>query len=1571
MSENRCPMCSKTNSPEAEVCQHCGARLKPLFIGSPDEDSKANRSTGSFSPQPLDSDSDQFLRESFSAGQSLYDGDTDADEGPEPGNAQDGWLERFRSEAIPVDSPEEIGAADFPDSTEESPSDAEPWMDSFRSNLLGGEMDLDQVEDVESGAEEAVVEPDTDWLSRFRSGVIPDSTENLDLHTADTSRLEPRSVEEEFPERVDSTGFREAPGEQETFELPNWPEPSSKPEEKSWPQQPAADESDGVPDWLSGLKEDEKSLPDEFSAADENGWMEEPPAAESGTVPDWLSGLKEDEKSLPEGLPAAGENGWMEEPPAAESGTVPDWLSGLKEDEKSFPDELPADGENGWMEEPAAAEPGIVPDWLSRLKEEDGPIPEELPADGENDWMEEPAAAEPGNVPDWLSGLGEEDELIPEELPTTGENDWMEGPAASEPGNVPDWMSGLGEEDESISAPQATDDGLSEWDVDENLAVPANIPEWLSGFREKEDSASISDEQLWEGELQGPSENDVPDWLSVFSEQEEDQALTDEPSHSASAEIDGERTPPLAAFQEEDIGTESDLDVGSLDAFSAFSNLRPAQEATDTPDWLRDAFDSDTESLLEDEEKSRKQLEGLMEEESDSDGLPEWYAAPRHSPPPPPVDQPVELPLESDVIPQHSEADTEENRAATPRWLQDIVDETRVDVEAELESAIAESIDSAEALEEEDRGVEIEEPSLDQAEWIGEPLPASLYDDDKELDLTLSDADLPSWLQDARTSQGAETGRLKQEEQEAPEQVMPEIDFSAIEEEEEVLPDLELKEYEPGKSLFDEFQEIEKEEPSWAESAEDELDQEETPLVEPEESLDSAEMPEWLSQVHARQTKETTMLSWEPQEEHEPSLEDQDADGQQPGLEGKTDGEYSSPEEDIPFKSAVPWLDDLSIELSEDLADDLDSELQSGGLLGRGLAPQKENEVESFDFTFRSDNTSEWMADLSEEQDSAQVEGTESVPFSLSGPESLRPFSLKDEAEHVEQDLDWLDELPAEEAAAPEPEVEGGQDIQDAEMPDWLSQIRKRQSGKTAFLQPPEEMDAWETPEDLDGEIEKDGLSEWPPRRIDEEEQKELEQALHADPERFTGYEELEEEHPGTKPVWLEDLPDSPISPPSAPAFISGALSGEEVKGIEDYDLSQERQSEWLEDIKPGGAKPEIKGADRINISRATLPAWLEAMRPVEALAGESDRAGLEQEAVETVGPLAGISGALSAEPAVASQHKMRSGSSVLNISDGEYERADLLSKLLADEETELKPIPRHTGSQKRLRWIVSVVLILASLIPSLFGFPAFSLPIQEPLDLDTLFSIVNQIQEDKPALVVYDVEPGYSAEMEAVAGPLFYHLLGRQIPVITVSTEITGPALVDRIFRNISLPFFPENGQDYLHLGYLSGGASGIQQFTRNPAHAGLDGYLIPEGFLESDDSIWGTPILSGISSLDHFSMVSVVVNDSDRARMWIEQAGPVLGNTPLVMVVSTGLEPAIRPYYEDRDPLVDGLLAGVPAAAAYDLRFQRTGNAALLWNPYNTTLTMAFIGLAGAMSMGLYGWIKDRRQRAENEVS
>jgi hypothetical protein len=75
--------------------------------------------------------------------------------------------------------------------------------------------------------------------------------------------------------------------------------------------------------------------------------------------------------------------------------------------------------------------------------------------------------------------------------------------------------------------------------------------------------------------------------------------------------------------------------------------------------------------------------------------------------------------------------------------------------------------------------------------------------------------------------------------------------------------------------------------------------------------------------------------------------------------------------------------------------------------------------------------------------------------------------------------------------------------------------------------------------------------------------------------------------------------------------------------------------------------------------------------------------------------------------------------------------------------------------------------------------------------------------------------------------------------------------------------------------------------------------------------------------------------------------------------MVLSAGVEPMIRPYYEALRPQVNGLLSGEPAAVAYELRNGKPGPAVERWNPFSLgILVLEILLISGAVS-GLGAWI------------
>jgi hypothetical protein len=366
-------------------------------------------------------------------------------------------------------------------------------------------------------------------------------------------------------------------------------------------------------------------------------------------------------------------------------------------------------------------------------------------------------------------------------------------------------------------------------------------------------------------------------------------------------------------------------------------------------------------------------------------------------------------------------------------------------------------------------------------------------------------------------------------------------------------------------------------------------------------------------------------------------------------------------------------------------------------------------------------------------------------------------------------------------------------------------------------------------------------------------------------------------------------------------------------------------------------------------------------MRPVDTFRSVVQIDAEEDQAIESVGPLAGLRGVLNAEPVVAMPRTSTVGSMQLEVSERQYAQAELLHKLLEEEEREVPAAPRRRVRLALFRWGIAALTVLAVALPVVIGSPSFPLPVQEPQELGPLFDLVQELPADQPALFVFDFDPGYAGELDAVSGPLIDQVMARQIPVASMSTRPTGSPMAERAISEYAVRHGYTAGNDLVHLGYLSGGPTAVQLFSIDPHRPILGGFGLPEEFQEA--GTWETPVLQGVELLSDFSMVAVITAGSETARVWIEQAKPHMPDTPLLMVVSAGVEPLVRPYFEAADPQVDGILTGLPAATAYEQRNGRLGPAQSRWNAFGAGMLAAEFVLIAGVGYGIIQWWLGRK--------
>ena len=435
---------------------------------------------------------------------------------------------------------------------------------------------------------------------------------------------------------------------------------------------------------------------------------------------------------------------------------------------------------------------------------------------------------------------------------------------------------------------------------------------------------------------------------------------------------------------------------------------------------------------------------------------------------------------------------------------------------------------------------------------------------------------------------------------------------------------------------------------------------------------------------------------------------------------------------------------------------------------------------------------------------------------------------------------------------------------------------------------------------------------------------------------------------------------------PHVPALLDEEIGDKPVIAISDLKLDSIELPDWLGELKPERL-PTAEDRDKEpDLAPATLPSWLEAMRPVDTFRSEIEIEAEDVQPVESAGPLAGLRGVLMAEPVVAMPRTASTSAGRLEVTERQYAQAELLQRLVEEEE---KEIPSARVERHRLplvRWAIAFILLLAVILPFSFsqlGVEGYALPSVVSRDLAPLIDLVGSISTERPALVVFDYTPGYSGELDIVAGALLEHVVMRSVPIVTVSTRPTGPPLAEGLLHKIGAGYGAVNGESYLHLGYLSGGPTAVQLFAIAPRSVVLTGYHLPDPL--SEGSIWESPLLQGVQRLSDFNLVVVITAGTDTARTWAEQTHPWIGDTPLVMVLSAGAEPLVRPYFEASEQRVDGILTGLPAAVSYRQYSGLPLAAGVQWDAFGVGMLAVELILIAGGAYGVGLWLLRFRER------
>ncbi len=411
-------------------------------------------------------------------------------------------------------------------------------------------------------------------------------------------------------------------------------------------------------------------------------------------------------------------------------------------------------------------------------------------------------------------------------------------------------------------------------------------------------------------------------------------------------------------------------------------------------------------------------------------------------------------------------------------------------------------------------------------------------------------------------------------------------------------------------------------------------------------------------------------------------------------------------------------------------------------------------------------------------------------------------------------------------------------------------------------------------------------------------------------------------------------------------------------------DIFDAEVAEWLSEIPADELDEDIAPEEEEIIEPADLPIWLAAMRPVDAVSQEMPTSEDNVQTVESTGPLAGLSGILPAEPAMARVKKSSAYAIKLRVSDNQQAHVAMLEELIKNEGT-VKPIPEKAriSSQHVLRLGIFIVLLLAIIWPVLTGSVNTPLPGIAPETLEAR-RIIDSISSGAPVLLAVEYEPGLSGEMDAASAGLVDHLMTRGAFLALVSTSTMGPAQAERLVSviNRSTDHNYQPSTQYVNLGYVPGGPTGLLGFATTPRS------VLP--YALDNSPIWESGPLSQVQNVGDFELVVVITEDADSARAWIEQVQPALATTPLVMVLSAQAEPMIRPYYEGSPRQVNGLVTGLAGGASYENTMPRTSLARKYWDAFSYGLLAAVVLIAlGGVIVAAFSSF-NQRDKADGDI-
>lgn len=697
----------------------------------------------------------------------------------------------------------------------------------------------------------------------------------------------------------------------------------------------------------------------------------------------------------------------------------------------------------------------------------------------------------------------------------------------------------------------------------------------------------------------------------------------------------------------------------------------------------------------------------------------------------------------------------------------------------------------------------------------------------------------------------------------------------------------------------------------------------ESGVSEAEEQLEAGELPDWLAAMQAE------------------SVEGQSASTD------LSEAEEVSSEADAGLEETPEWLSEVEAVLP---GKDEPAEETTGA-----AEPLEAGEMPDWLGEIGPEQGQTWLASPGDEIEAGAAPSAE--------PDLSEWLQEAEEPELESADLpDWLaDVQPAELAEGAGWDVEA-EDEGEAEIPDWLAEVESEAPEAEAPQPEPDDFLAtgfddfeFSEAETFDAAV---GSVPLEAESVGEEVVDEAEAAEEL-PDWLDEIAPSDEEMPGglagtdlaapkeASSDWLSELASD----------VEGGVESRETEAdaklpfVGGADLDQDLESldllaepDWLADVTDEVVAEQRDEAES-EIARANLPEWLSAMRPVDSIVTPQTPDEESSMEVESAGPLAGLHDVLPAQQQIFEISRPEPHSLKLNATESQQKHIKMLQRMLQQEEyaPEVTKGISRALPQRLFRWVIALILILTAVFGLVSGTQISELPVANA-EILAVSNAIGSLPAQAPVLVAVDYEPGLSGEMDTLAQALLNHLMLRGARLTLISTTPTGPLLGEMLLESLQAQHNYDRGGQFVNLGYVPGGATGLQALADYPMRLSL-----PYTF--SGYEPWEPRLapLAGVDKISDFAAVLVLSDRQETARAWIEQIGPTL-QAPLLLGTSAQIGPLVRPFYGEAPNLVTGYVSGLAGSGAYERLTGVAGRATGSWNVFGLLVLVA----AGVILLG-----------------